>query len=272
MRLMTVGTMLVGVMLAASATSSAASAYTGREDKTFTVSGKPELVLSTFDGSIEVRGSSRRDVMVTIERHAWSESAAAEIQVDAQQSGNRITVTVREPHRVFNWGMSRSARLIVSVPVDADIEASSGDGSITIDAVSGAIKAHSGDGSIKLDQVTGGIDVSTGDGSIAVTGKLSGLHARSGDGSVRIRAAAGSGASESWDITTGDGSVVLEVANDFGANLDAHTGDGGIDVENITLSEVTGRIGRNSLRGKIGNGGRDLRVRTGDGSITLRRF
>jgi len=250
-----------------------AAAYTGREDKTFTVSGKPELELSTFDGSIEVRASDRRDVQVTIERHAWSESAASEIQVDAQQNGNRISVVVREPHRVFSWGfgMSRSASLIVSVPASADIDARSGDGGITIDGVNGAIKVHSGDGAIKLDRVAGDVDASTGDGSIAVTGRLAGLRVRSGDGSVRVRAAQGSAPSGGWDVTTGDGSVVFEVASDFSGDLDAHTGDGGIDIEDVTLSDVTGRFSRNSVRGKIGSGGPLVRVRTGDGSITLRR-
>jgi len=37
------------------------------------------------------------------------------------------------------------------------------------------------------------------------------------------------------------------------------------------VSNVTGQIGRNSIRGRLGAGGHNLRVRTGDGSITLRR-
>ena len=31
---------------------------------------------------------------------------------------------------------------------------------------------------------------------------------------------------DDWDITTGDGSVSLYLPSDFGAELDAHTGDG----------------------------------------------
>jgi hypothetical protein len=34
---------------------------------------------------------------------------------------------------------------------------------------------------------------------------------------------------------------------------------------------VTGTIGKNNLRGRLGDGGRSVRVRTGDGSITLKR-
>ena len=100
---------------------------------------------------------------------------------------------------------------------------------------------------------------------------MTAVHARSGDGSVTIHAEPGSAADGDWDIVTGDGSVTLEVPEGFGAELDAHTGDGGIRVQDITLSNVTGKIGRSNLRGRLGSGGRTLRLRTGDGSITLRR-
>jgi hypothetical protein len=65
--------------------------------------------------------------------------------------------------------------------------------------------------------------------------------------------------------------VTLEIPDGFAAELDAHTGDGGITMHDVTLSNVTGRIGRSSLRGRLGNGGHSVRVRTGDGSITLKR-
>ena len=65
--------------------------------------------------------------------------------------------------------------------------------------------------------------------------------------------------------------MTLEVPDGFGAELDAHTGDGGIRMRDVTLSNVTGNIGKNSLRGRLGDGGHALRVRTGDGSITLKR-
>jgi hypothetical protein len=66
--------------------------------------------------------------------------------------------------------------------------------------------------------------------------------------------------------------VSLAVPDGFGAELDAHTGDGRINLEEITLSNVSGALGRQTVKGRLGAGGRSVRVRTGDGSITLRRF
>src|SRR5207253_1971442 len=67
---------------------------------------------------------------------------------------------------------------------------------------------------------------------------------------------------------SGDGSIDLDGVS---GHLQLTSGDGGIHMTDITLSNVTGRIGRNSIKGRLGSGGRTVRVRTGDGSINLRR-
>lgn len=254
------------------AVSTAQQSGVWREDTRFRVTGQPRLELRTFDGSIDVRTGSASEVLVTIERRAATEDAAKALQVTTEQNGDRITIRAEQPTRTFGWSRSRSVSLVVTVPPTTDIEARSGDGSIRVEGVTGPLRSHTGDGSIKLTNVSGDVDVSSGDGSITVDGRLTRLHARSGDGSVSIRAASGSTTSDEWNVTTGDGSITLELPSDFSAELDAHTGDGGIRVQDLTVSNVTGEMGRNSLRGRLGNGGAALRVRTGDGSITLKRF
>jgi hypothetical protein len=247
--------------------------YVEREEKRFTVTAKPEVSVRTFDGSIEIRPWDKSEVQVVVERRARDKAAADSIEVKAEQTGNRVEVAVTVPptHGFGIYGANRSARLIVSVPANADVSARSGDGSIDVDGLTGHIQLHSGDGSIRAHHVGGDLEVHTGDGSVTLTGKLTSVRARSGDGSVNISAEEGSTAANDWEIVTGDGSVTLAIPDGFGAELDAHTGDGGIRMQDLTVSNVTGRIGRNSLRGRLGSGGHNLRVRTGDGSITLRR-
>ncbi|HZT76157.1 MAG TPA: DUF4097 family beta strand repeat-containing protein [Vicinamibacterales bacterium] len=245
--------------------------YVEREEKRFTVSGRPALSVSTFDGSIEVRPWDRADVEVVVEKHAGSKQSASTIDVDAQQNGNTIRVDVRVPAlHAFGFHMNRSAKLIVSVPAGTDLTARSGDGSIDIERINGAIDLHSGDGTIKGRSLGGDVVVTTGDGSVAIDGAFASLRAHTGDGSLRVTAAAGSHASKDWDLSTGDGSVSVTLPHGFDAEIDAHTGDGGITLHDVTLSDVTGRIGRNSVKGRLGAGGPTVRIRTGDGSITLR--
>ena len=102
------------------------------------------------------------------------------------------------------------------------------------------MQLRSGDGSIRGRMLGGDVDANTGDGSIRLDGTLTGVRVHTGDGSVTIRADAGSSPAADWDIVTGDGSVTLEVPDGFGAELDAHTGDGRIHMQDVTLSNVTG--------------------------------
>lgn len=244
-----------------------------RDEKRFSVTGKPEVTLSTFDGSIEIRSWDKAEVAVTIEKSGPTKESLADLTVDATQTGNRVNVEVRSRHNRMGWhiGGSPHAKLIVSVPATSDIVAKSGDGSIDVERVAGHVELGSGDGSIHARDVSGDVNVHTGDGSIALYGKFAGLRARSGDGSVRIHAAPGSSAPGDWDVTTGDGSITLEIPDDFNGELDVHTGDGRVSVEDVTVSNVSGEMRRNALKGRVGSGGRLVRLRTGDGSITLRK-
>src|SRR5438132_13379326 len=86
-----------------------AEQYVDREEKRFTVSGKPDVSLSTFDGSIEIRPSDRQEVLVTIEKRAPSKEEAARIDIHTEQTGKHIDVDVRIPKGVHLFGFNQSA-------------------------------------------------------------------------------------------------------------------------------------------------------------------
>jgi hypothetical protein len=269
--------------------------YVERQEKSFTTPATPDVDLSTFDGAIEIRPWDKSEVLVVVEKRGRDKTDTDTIDVQSSQDGNRVSVAAKVPGHErgmrFSWfHNSRRARLIVSAPAASNIVAKSGDGSIDIarmtgrvdlrsgdgsirgTALRGDLRAHSGDGSITLDGVNGALDVDTGDGSISASGTFTSVHARTGDGAVKIRAESGSAASADWDIVTGDGSVVLELPDGFNGELDAHTGDGGIRLRDVAISNATGEISKHTVRGTLGSGGSAVRLRTGDGSITLRRF
>jgi DUF4097 and DUF4098 domain-containing protein YvlB len=259
------------------------------EERRFTVSGTPSVDASTFDGSIQVQSWDNADVLIEIEKHGPTRAALDQIDVRMVQDGDRITVEARRPHRgavhVFGFNTS-SARLIVWVPKHADVRARSGDGSISIERVNGKLDVHTGDGSIRANEIAGDLSLSSGDGSVTVenaegrlaldtsdgsvnvSGKLAVVRLHTGDGSVVYRAEAGTRMNDDWDITTGDGGVTLYLPSDFDAELDAHTGDGSI--RNDRELSAPGDNSRRTIRGRIGAGGRQLRVRTGDGAIRIK--
>lgn len=240
-------------------------------EKRFTVSGAPSLDISTFDGSVDVNTWDRPEVLVVIEKHAVDKTAADRMIVTADQNGDVVRVTVQEEKDSglhMNFG-SHSARITVTLPAKATVEARTGDGRVTVRHVEGDLRVRTGDGTIQLEQVNGSVDATSGDGSIDIEGAIRGLSARSGDGRVRIQAAATPSAD--WKLVTGDGSVLLEVPEGFGAELDATTGDGRVEVRDVPFSGQSDRPDRGVARGRIGSGGPNVSIRSGDGVITIRR-
>ncbi|HET7218681.1 MAG TPA: DUF4097 family beta strand repeat-containing protein [Vicinamibacterales bacterium] len=265
-----------------------------REEKRFKVTGTPELRLTTFDGGIEIQAWDRSDVAVDVEKRGATKEAVDALEVKTSQEGNRIELEVKRPRAEtfsgFGFHQSASAKLIVSVPREVDIIARSGDGSIKIERVSGRLELRTGDGTIRAVDVggelildtgdgsvtveggRGRLEVDTGDGGVNVAGLLTAVKLHTGDGSIIYRAEPGSEMSENWEITTGDGGVTLYLPQSFGAEIDAHTGDGAIrnDLDILGGPEHERGENRRTLRGRLGSGGRQIRVRTGDGTIRLR--
>jgi oligopeptide transport system ATP-binding protein len=58
-----------------------AARFTDKEERRFTVTGTPDVVLSTFDGAIDVRAWDRPEVFVTIEKQGGSQEDAKDIKV-----------------------------------------------------------------------------------------------------------------------------------------------------------------------------------------------
>jgi DUF4097 and DUF4098 domain-containing protein YvlB len=261
-----------------------------REEKRFTVSATPDVHVSTFDGSIEIQSWDSPDVLVEIEKRGATHEAVDALEVKTAQDGNRVELEVKQPRseRFSTLGFHRSAtaRLLISVPRRADIQARSGDGSIRIDRVNGRIELRTGDGSITASRLSGDLVMNTGDGSVTVngadgrlvvdtgdggvnvTGRLTAVKLHTGDGSIVYRAEPESRMTEDWNITTGDGAVTLYLPRNFSADLDAHTGDGNVR-NDLEIVSPAGEVSRRTLRGRLGSGGKLLRVRTGDGSIRL---
>lgn len=266
-----------------------------REEKRFSFDGVPDLHLATFDGAIEIQSWERAEVVVEIEKRGPTREAVDSLTVESSQRGNRIELQAKRPRtetfHTFGFNVPTSAKLIVSVPRRADIVARTGDGSIRVERVRGRLELRTGDGSIRAADVNGELVLNTGDGSVVVdgaegrlaletgdggvnvTGQLSAVKMHTGDGSIVYRAGPGAAMTDDWDISTGDGSVSLYLPRTFGAELDAHTGDGAIrnDLQVVRAnSDGSDDRNRHTIRGRLGEGGRRLRVRTGDGSITLK--
>jgi hypothetical protein len=257
--------------------------------------GPVDLSLRTFDGSIQMKSWDKDEVVVEIERRGPDQRSTEALAVNTSQDGNRIVVEVPEPRdrrdgiHIGSW-QSPSVSLRVTAPrrltvdartgdgsIDADdlvgaVGLSSGDGSIRTRRVQGVVRVRTGDGSISMSDAAGRVEADSGDGSIDLAGRFDALDVRTGDGAVRLDVRDGSVVKSDWSVNTGDGSITLRLPRDLDADLDAHTGDGGVHADGIAAAaERSDDHDRGSLRTQLGKGGRTLRLHSGDGSITISR-
>lgn len=254
--------------------------------RSYSVSGRPTVVVNTNDGAVRVTTGDSKQVVFQVIYEGLT--VDKNLKIDSNQNGDRVEVTARiANHFGFSWNMHRGLRIEVHMPKDADLQVESGDGSVETQTVIGNVNIHTGDGHIRVDGAKGDIHLRTGDGSIegygldgkveADTGdghvKLAGrfdvLSIKTGDGSINASANSGSKLATGWMIHTGDGSVDLTLPSDLQANIEASTNDGRISL-GIPLT-VEGTMGTSKIQGKMNGGGQTLNIHTGDGSIRLNK-
>ena len=260
----------LSLLILALAVAAALPARADEWSKTFNLTGKPDLRVETSDANIRVETWDQNTIeaRVTTVRYKIGENG---IKIEDHQTGDLVELEVRFPHMhglTIDWGQRR-VDIVIHMPREGKVNLRTGDGKIEIGGLKGEMDLHTGDGSETLDAVDGKLRASTGDGHIRANGRFDELDLKTGDGHVEVRAAQGSSLNAGWRMETGDGNVTLEIPGDMAADVDLHTSDGHIDLEMPVTTE--GKIREGEVRGKLNGGGNLMTIRTGDGSIHLRK-
>lgn len=267
-----------------------AASWAGADDWShqYTVKGRPELRLTTDDGSVRVEVGAGSQIEAQVTTEGWK-IAPGELAIKESQTGDRVAIEVRlPPHNALFREGHRSVKLLVRVPAEANLDIRTGDGSVNVEPITGRIaittgdgsitaaglhgeiRLHTGDGSIRATGLEGRLRADTGDGHMNVRGRFEGLELRTGDGSIDAEVESGSKVAEPWSLASGDGGITMRIPEDFGAELDARAGDGSIVLDAPVT--VTGTVTESAVRGTLAGGGGPLRLHTGDGSIRLQRL
>jgi len=141
----------------------------------------------------------------------------------------------------------------------------SGSGTVHGENIGGSIRASSGSGGVRLElKGAGDVEATSGSGNVSVLGAKGAVRASTGSGDVEARGEQ----TGDWRLHTGSGNVTVELPKGASFELDAHTGSGSIQTDREIL--VQGTLNRHDLRGRAGNGGPLLELKTSSGSIYLR--
>jgi hypothetical protein len=188
-----------------------------------------------------------------------------------------------------NWSRNfrpPTLRVTIKVPAGVRLAVQSGNGDISVTGAHAELIARSGNGRVRVTGTAGEVDAASGNGEVTVDNVRGPVRANSGNGDVRVStvqgpvsATSGNGdllvtmtelrAPSDMEFTTGNGRIEVTVPAGFNADIDASTGNGGIRTD--FPIQVSGRISKTRLRGTIGQGGRRLRLVTGNGEIEIRK-
>jgi DUF4097 and DUF4098 domain-containing protein YvlB len=234
--------------------------------KEFTLSGAPDLRVMAGDANLRVTTWEEKRVDVTVRTQNWTIGAHSFV-IRENQAGDRVEIDAPSVARCIGVciNFSRRAEIEIRVPRGGRYELSTKDGRINANGLKGEIRLRTGDGRLTANDLDGALRADTGDGHVEISGRFDDVSASTGDGGMDVRILPGSVMKNSWSLRTGDGRIRLQVPKDLAAYVEAHTGDGHIDVD-LPIT-VSGRIREGTVRGSLNGGGQTLSLHSGDGSI-----
>lgn len=215
------------------------------------------LEIRGVNGTIRAEPATGTEVEVTADKHGHDDDPAS-VRIEVVPHDGGVTICAVYPGRdnecrpggghMSVHDNDVEVRFVARVPAGVAFDGNN---------VNGAVEASGLAAPVDLSTVNGGVTIETSAGEASASTVNGGIHATvRGSGQGRL------------SFTTVNGSVDLGLASGLSADFSAETVNGSIDSDfPITL---TGRINPRHLEGRIGQGGRVLRLRTVNGGIRVR--
>jgi hypothetical protein len=186
---------------------------------------------------------------------------------NSSRSRVRLDVTIQIPAGIKAHAQSGNGDVSVTGGTD-EVIARSGNGEVRVDGSGGEVVAASGNGEVTVRNARGVVNAASGNGDVTVNTSRGPVTATSGNGDLTVDMDTLSG-DDNMEFSTGNGRIRVTLPANFAGEIDASSGNGSVETD--FAIQVTGRISRTRLRGTIGQGGRRVRLTTGNGQIELRR-
>lgn len=245
------------------------------------------IQIHNANGKTRVIGEDREDVEIRVHKSVSAdcpevaEKLLDSIHLQNGKSSGTLEIEVQIPRRCSRRAV---AHLEVRVPRATRVSSSSTNGKISVEGLERSIRARSSNGSIAICDVNGDIDVTTANAKVACRCTQGRLHARSSNGKIEVGGHTGSiDASTSNGVikatvdalgdagvllSTSNGRIVLELPDESDADIDIRVENG--HIRNDLDLEETASAAEGRVLGRIGKGGIPIRLRTSNGTISLR--
>ena len=260
-------------------------------EREFSVRPGGTLSIDVPDGDVTVRTGANNRAVVKVYMIArdveWGRDVFERMDFQIGQRNGVVDIRARDARiRRNEWRRHHQfgVEVHVETPAQFNMDILTRDGDIDVGDKEGRIEIESADGDLYLGSLRGPeisaktmdgdvhadslsaehIRVYTQDGDIDVAAASGILRIDSGDGDIRLRLI------QSGDVSlhTRDGNITVYADPQLRANID-------IEGEEVRLGSaftVTGRVTDRGVRGTLNGGGPKLEIRTGDGTVMLRRW
>jgi len=207
------------------------------------------------NGGVSVKGEDRSDVLVRACVQTWAKTGDEAKAVAGNVKINTVqTIKAENSSDDNNWSVSYEIR----VPRSTNLNVTAHNGGVSISNVNGTMNFETRNGGVFLNGVSGSVKGQTTNGGVFV--KLAG---RSWNGS-------------GLDVTTTNGGVNIIMPQDYSANVETGTVNGGYTTDIPALAVTTENIiGDNYRRTNkhvqtnINGGGAPIKVTTTNGGVRI---
>jgi len=244
------------------------------------------LRVDNSNGRTRVVGEERNDIEVRLQKVARAESESAarrlaeSIRLASSESESGLDIEIETPRR---WNRRGSVNLELRVPRGTRLEVTASNGKVGVEGMHAAVRARSSNGAVQIEDVEGDIEVQSSNARVGCAGCRGRLIARSSNGKIEIVSHRGSIDAATSNgliraslaelrgplvLATSNGRIALELPEGVDADVDARV-DNGIIRNQRSLDRCTHSSG-GRLAGTLGHGGIPIKLRTSNGSISLR--
>jgi RNA polymerase sigma factor (sigma-70 family) len=267
--------------------------HTAKEvvSQSFKVGKSPKIIVDLHNGAIEVEATAETTVEASVTKQGKGKTeeiakeALKKIEVKMTQEGDTVRIQEIRKEDVPSSEYSASATAALKVPAGATLELHTKNGAVTINGGTGKIQVQTSNGSITASKAKGAIELRTSNGQIVVKDAAGPIDVKTHNGEIEIQGEnglvkaetlngsvhfKGSLAKGEHSLRTSNGEITVALPSDASFRLDAETTHGRIKNE-FSTDSAAGK-GKTQLRSTVGqNPVVDIRLRTTNGSITLRR-
>ncbi len=202
------------------------------------------------NGGISIRGENRNDISIRACVTAWDKSESA-----AQNAAKRINISTNSVIKAENGGDNWSVSYQIVVPQNINLKLTANNGGISINSVEGTIEFFTKNGGVHLQDLAGNVSGRTQNGGVSI--KLSG-NTWTGNG---------------LDVETKNGGVNLSMSQNYAANIETGTTNGGFKSEFSELQPENKKSwGKRQISTNLNGGGAPIRVVTTNGGIRIDSF